>query len=68
MGQPSEKRPSSPIKPQAGQRTDAKTFPHLGQFFALSGTSAPQLSQKKRGSLVLLLLRGVDIFDSLNSL
>jgi hypothetical protein len=40
---------SSPTKPQAGQRTEAKCLPHWGHFFSLPGTSAPQISQKKRG-------------------
>jgi hypothetical protein len=40
---------SSPEKPQAGQRTDAKKRPQNGQVFSLSPTSRPQLSQKKRG-------------------
>ena len=54
-GQPSLKRAASPIKPQAGQLTDAKYLPHFGQFFASLGTSIPQVSQKKRGDFPAVL-------------
>jgi hypothetical protein len=41
-----------PLKPHLGQRTDAKKRPQRGQLAAAIDTSAPQLSQKKRGFLL----------------
>jgi hypothetical protein len=42
---------SSPVKPQEGQRIDAKNLPQWGQALVSRSTSLPQLSQKKRGFL-----------------
>jgi hypothetical protein len=47
------KRASSPVKSQAGQRTDAKYLPHFGHLLASIGTSALQSSQKNLGLLGL---------------
>jgi hypothetical protein len=49
---------SSPVKPQAGQRTDEKNLPQLGQVLAPLATSVSQLSQKKRG----VFLNAVPVF------
>jgi hypothetical protein len=50
-GQPPLKRFSAPVKPQAGQRTEAKNLPQWGHLSALRGTSSPQFSQKNRGAI-----------------
>jgi hypothetical protein len=55
------------VKLQLGQRTEAKVLPQWGQFFALRGTSAPQLSQKKRGFLEPFFLPAAGIFRPLQS-
>jgi len=39
--------------PQPGQRTDAKNLPQCRQAFSFWPTSLPQLSQKKRGFLLI---------------
>jgi hypothetical protein len=44
-----EKSGAPPCQPHRGHRIEAKKRPHKGHLSAIFGTSAPQLSQKKRG-------------------
>jgi hypothetical protein len=52
-GQPSLNSDSAAVKPQEGQRTEAKIRPQDGQRPVVRSTSVPQFSQKKRALLFI---------------